>query len=185
MAFDLSIPSGPLSPKPGSAQFGFLIASWFLFTVAALVMLLLIVNLYKQYNLLRLPVTRGLMLWCKPLLTHDRMTSRDSHPNPVWTVVARFRYTVEGMTFESENFANIQIRTFVWLVHVDEKPPKSIARICEQYAEGSSVSVHYRPQNPKLSFVYFSSPLWDWPWVLFPTIAGLLGWFCLFCSRIK
>lgn len=164
-----------------------MIAAWFFFLVAALLLLVILFNLKEQYALLRLPIVNGTMLRCTPQLgqiqTQSSVISHSSS-NPVWTVDARFRYIVDGKTFERAHFANIRISDQVQSVRLDDPPPHSIAHLCELYAPGTLVAVHYRPEAPQHSFVYFSSPLWGWPWMLLPTFAALLGWFCLFCSRL-
>jgi hypothetical protein len=101
----------------------------------------------------------------------------------MWTVVARYSYSVNGVPYEGVNLSNLAPRKIVQSVQPGDAAPESIAAICSKYSLGTEVSVRYQPKDPSKSFVYFTSPARDWPWLLLPLLAASLGWFFLWSTR--
>jgi hypothetical protein len=149
--------------------------------VGSLGVIAILHSLVRHYALLKLPVTPGTMLQCQPVLRSQR---NFDDTVGVWGIDARFRYSVNGENFESTTFANLPPQKVAPRSHQGDDPPESIAALCRQFCPGTAVQVHYQPSSPRRSFVYFVSPLRDWPWALFPILAGMFGWFCLFAKRL-
>jgi hypothetical protein len=138
-------------------------------------------NWSRQYKLLGLPIAPGTMTRCEPLLTTTSAAANIGTPavSPVWTVITRYSYSVNGVAHEGVNISNLAPRKIVGGAHPGAVTPACIAAICNKYRPGTEVSVHYQPNDPARSFIYFTSPVRDWPWLLVPLIAGLVGWFFL------
>ena len=152
------------------------------FALAALGMFLISRSLVREYALLKLPQTNGTMLSCEPVMAHTRRVG-SSGVSAYWTVAARFAYSVNGTAFEGTRLSNLAPRTLAGNWHQADAPSASIVALCNKYYPGTKVQVRYRPGDPRISFVYFTSPLRDWPWVLFPLICGFSGWFFIFAAR--
>jgi hypothetical protein len=163
------------------------VGGWILIALAAVGFILLMRGLFREYRLLGLPVTDGTMESCEPLLGHtSTMPAKAGRrsSSPMWTIAAAFTYTVNGVRYEGRKISNLEPQAIVRTAHPGDEPPENIAAICRQYSAGTAVRVHYEADNPKLSFVYFTSPLSDWPWALFPLALGLAGWFLVHLSRL-
>jgi hypothetical protein len=175
---------GQYPTKPGAQTIPMICIGWILILLAALGTFTLLRNLVREYSLLGLPQAPGTMVSCEPLLTHTSpMPSKDRSSAPLWTVVARLTYTVNGKSFEGKNLSNLAPRKIVRRAFPGDPPPESIAALCRNYQAGTPVLVRYDPGNPQRSFVFFTSPLRDWPWAIWPALAAFVGWFLVFGVR--
>jgi len=175
-----------LSAKSGSAAVVMVAIGWIALAFAAAALVAILWNWSRQYKLLRYPATPGTMTRCDPLLTHtSSMPTSTGTPSSaaMWTIVARYSYSVNGVTYGGVNLSNLAPRKIVSSAHQGDPPPASIAAICSKYSPGTAITVRYASQDPRKSFVYFTSPARDWPWLLLPLLAALLGWFFLWSVR--
>jgi hypothetical protein len=159
---------------------------WVLIALAAVGFFFILRGLMREYKLLGFPVADGSMVSCDPLLGHtSTMPAKAGRrsSSPMWTIAATYTYSVNGIRFEGHRLSNLAPQVIVRIAHAEDDPPEKIANLCRQYAAGTAVRVHYDPKNPKWSFVYFTSPLRDWPWALFPLALGLAGWLLIHLSR--
>jgi hypothetical protein len=176
-----------LFARLGGAAFLLFAIGWIALAVSAVALVAILLSWSGQFKLLRYPSTPGTMTRCEPLLTRtSSMPSSAGTPSfaPKWTVVARYTYRVNGVPFEGANLSNLSPRTIVSSGHQGDPPPESIAAICRKYGPSTPITVRYKPQDPCKSFVYFTSPIRDWPWLLVPVLAALVGWFFLWCLRL-
>jgi hypothetical protein len=161
-------------------------AGWILLALAGAGIFFILRGLVREYRLLAFPQTAGTMVSCEPLLTHSALMPAKAgrrSASPMWTVTARFSYSVGGVNYEGSRLSNQAPQKIVRSAHLDDPAPEPIAAVCRQYRSGTPIAVHYDPKDPRQSFVYFTSPLRNWPWILFPAITGLLGWFFLVGAR--
>lgn len=159
---------------------------WVLIAIAAAGFFLILRGLVGEYRLLGFPTTDGAMASCNPLLGHTSSTAARTGQrgsSPMWTITAAYTYSVDGVRYEGKRISNLEPQVIVRTAHQGDDPPEKIAAICRQYRAGTAVRVRYDPDNPKSSFVYFTSPLSDWPWALFPLVLGLAGWLLIHLSR--
>jgi hypothetical protein len=156
---------------------------WVLLALAALGTILILRYLAHEFNFLKLPQTTATMVSCEPLLARtERAGSRPSVP--YWTVAARFTFSVNGVGVEGTHLSNLAPKSIADNWHLADAPPESIVALCRRYSSGTKVQVHYSPSDPRTSFVYFTSPLRDWPWAIAPILAGFIGWVFLFAGRL-
>jgi hypothetical protein len=160
-----------------------LIAGWVLIVMALFGFGLIVYGLIHQYGLRNLPQTPGTMVSCAPLLTHSNTTPADpggsSTSSTMWTVDARYTFTANGKSYEGRRMSNVQPRNLVRKANPDGPVPDNILELCRRYAPGTAVSVYYDPSDPRYSFIFFTTPLKNWPWIIFPLMFGGVGWFFL------
>jgi hypothetical protein len=159
---------------------------WVCLTFAGVTASIVAWQVIQQYRLLRLPLATGTMLRCEPLLTrtptmHTSMNTPSSAS--MWIVEVRYRYSVNGTSYESNTFSQRQVSKIVNFANPGDPAPASIAELCRRYSTGSSVRVHYHPDAPQKSFLYFNPPWQDWIWALIPILAAGVGWLLLFAAR--
>jgi hypothetical protein len=72
-------------------------------------------NWSRQYKLLGLPIAPGTMTRCEPLLTTTSAAANIGTPavSPVWTVITRYSYSVNGVAHEGVNISNLAPRKIV------------------------------------------------------------------------
>jgi hypothetical protein len=163
------------------------LVGWILIAIAVVGFFFILRSLVSEYRFLGFPVTDGAMVSCDPQLGHTSAMPAQAgrrSASPMWTVSAGYTYTVNGTHYEGHRLSNLEPQVIVRTAHAGDDPPEKIAAICRQYPTGTSVRVHYDPNNPKWSFVYFTSPLSDWPWALFPLALGLAGWLLVHLPRL-
>lgn len=160
-----------------------LIAGWVLVAMALLGTGLILRGLMHQYGLLNLPQAQGTMLRCEPLLTHSNTMPANpggsSTSSTIWTVDARYSFSINGKPYEGRRISNVQPRKLVRKANPDGPVPEKIAEVCRRYAPGTAVRVYYDPSDMRYSFIFFTSPLHNWPWIIFPLMFGGAGWFFL------
>ena len=160
---------------------------WILIVLAVVGIFFLLRGLVREYRIKGFPVANGTMVSCKPQLGHtSSMPAKAGRrsSSPMWTVAAVYTYSVNGIHYEGHNISNIAPQVLVRTAYPDDAPPASIDAICNRYIAGTAVQVHFAPADPKRSYIYFTSPLSEWPWALFPLCMGLAGWLLIHVARL-
>jgi hypothetical protein len=154
--------------------------------IAALGFFFIVRGVVREYRLQDLPEAEGLMESCEPILSQTNPgTNTNVKSAPLWVVQARYSYNLNGVRYTGTELSNIPPTKVVHgTLDWSNEPPESIAAICRRYSAGTKIEVHYQLDNPKESFVYFTSPLHKWPWIIAPLLAVFLGGVFLFMARL-
>lgn len=104
------------------------------------------------------PTAQAKMLSCTPKITiREGLSFGPVTQNSTagWTVEASYVFDVSGHDFHGSRISNVApfaIRRRDTL----DSPPPDIQRICVLYRPGTTVQIHYGPNNPSLNYAYFS-----------------------------